>query len=104
MSEAKTSKPYPLRIPENLIELAETKGRQDRTDRATALRQFLYAGAENYALALLAEGRISAGRAAEILDTSIHRVHELARARGVEIGATPEDHRRATETAAELFR
>lgn len=103
MSEAKATRPYPLRIPENLMQLAEAKGRRDRTDRATALRQFLYAGAEDYALALLAEGRMSAGRAAEILDTSVHRVHELAAARGVEIGGALEDHRRARETARELF-
>ena len=44
MSKAKTTRPYPLRIPEGLMELAEAKARIERTDRSTALRQFLYAG------------------------------------------------------------
>lgn len=104
MSETKPTRPYPLRIPENLIELAEAKGRSERTDRSTALRQLLYSGAEDYALGLLARGRISSGKAAELLDTSVHRVHELARERGVEIGADAEDHRRSREATAGLLR
>lgn len=43
----------------------------ERTDRATALRQFLYAGAEEYVLELLAAGRISSGKAAELPDTTV---------------------------------
>ncbi|CAN5716874.1 MAG: UPF0175 family protein [Rubrobacter sp.] len=104
MSETKPTKPYPLRIPENLIELAEAKGRSERTDRSTALRQLLYSGAEDYALDLLAKGRISSGKAAELLDTSMHRIHELAAERGVEIGADNEDYRRSRETTAGLLR
>lgn len=104
MSETKPTKPYPLRIPENLIELAEAKGRSERTDRSTALRQLLYSGAEDYALGLLAQGRISSGKAAELLDTSVHRVHELAAERGVEIGADAEDYRRSRQATAGLLR
>ena len=103
MSETKPTRPYPLRIPENLIELAEAKSRSERTDRSTALRQLLYAGAEDYVLALLAQERISAGKAAELLDTTVHRVHELARERGVEIGASLEDYRRSRKATAGLL-
>ncbi|CAN5892294.1 hypothetical protein BH23ACT11_BH23ACT11_29990 [soil metagenome] len=98
MSETKASKPYPLRIPENLVEFAEAKSRGERTDRSTALRQLLYAGAEEYVLELLSAGRISSGKAAQLLDTSVHRVHELAVERGVETGAGLEDHRRSRES------
>jgi len=63
MSETKATRLYPLRVPENLMELAETKSRTESTDRATALRQLLYAGAEGYAMEFLAEGRISSGKA-----------------------------------------
>jgi predicted HTH domain antitoxin len=103
MAESKAAKPYPLRIPKNLIELAEAKSRSERTDRATALRQLLYAGAEDYAMELLAEGRISSGKAAELLDTTVYRVHELAAERGMEIGACLEDYRRSKESTAGLF-
>jgi hypothetical protein len=104
MSETRPTKPYPLRVPENLMELAEAKGRTERTDRATALRQLLYAGAEEYVMELLSEGRISSGKAAEILDTSVHRVHELARGHSIETGADTEDYRRSREATARLLK
>jgi Uncharacterised protein family (UPF0175) len=103
MSEARSTKPYPLRIPENLIELAEAKSRLEWTDRSTALRQLMYAGAEDYMVGLLEQGRISSGKAAEILDTTVRRVHELARERGVEIGASAEDFRRSRDSTAGLL-
>lgn len=103
MGETKATRPYPLRIPENLMELAEAKSRSERTDRATALRQLLYAGAEGYVMELLAEGRISSGKAAELLDTAVYRVHELAAERGIEIGARLEDYRRSRESTTGLF-
>ena len=107
MSEAKarrsSKRPYPLRIPEGLMELAEAKSRAERTDRSTALRQLLYAGAEGYVLELLGEGRIGAGRAAEVLGVSVHRVHELARVRGIELGSGVEDYRRSREASRGLL-
>jgi hypothetical protein len=92
-----------LRVPENLMELAEAKSRSERTDRSTALRQFLYAGAEHYVVGLLDQGRISSGKVAELLDTTVHRVHELARERGLEIGASVEDYGRSRESTAGLL-
>jgi predicted HTH domain antitoxin len=100
MSETRSTRPYPLRVPENLMELAEAKSRSERTDRSTALRQLLYAGAEDYVVWLLDQGRISSGKAAELLDTTVHRVHELAREHGVEIGASVDDYRRSRESTA----
>lgn len=98
-----SSRSYPLRIPDNLIELAEARAREERTDRATALRQLMYAGAEDYVVELLKRGRITVSRAAELLGSSVHRVHELARERGVETGSTPEEHARSVRTARELL-
>lgn len=57
-------KSYSLEIPENLLELAEIKSRDDETNKATALQQLLYAGAERYALELVADGRRASCRAA----------------------------------------
>ena len=104
MNEKKaTRRPYPLRIPESLLELADAKSRAERTDRSTALRQLLYAGAEEYVLELLSEGRISTTRAADILDVSVHRVHELAKKHGLKLGGTLEDHHRSVEEARTLI-
>jgi predicted HTH domain antitoxin len=85
------------------MELAEAKSRTERTDRSTALRQLLYAGAEDYVVGLLDQGHISSGKAAELLDTTVHRVHELAIERGVEIGASVEDYRRSRKSAVDLL-
>ncbi|MCL4466223.1 MAG: hypothetical protein M1389_09375 [Chloroflexi bacterium] len=97
-----STRPYPLRIPEGLLDLAEIKSQADRTDKTTALRQLLYTGAEGYALALIAEGRLSVGRAAELLDISAHDIQRLAQEHAVELGATQEQYRQAREVARRL--
>lgn len=97
------NKPYPLRIPEGLLSLVDSKAREDRTDRSTALRQLLYAGAEDYVIELLRRGRISASRAAELLDISLYRVHELMRESGVEVDAGSEGYDSRQETANRLL-
>lgn len=102
MSE--TKRPYPLRIPESLMALAEAKSRTERTDRSTALRQLLYAGAESYVLDLLGEGRVSASRAAEVLGISVHRVHELAEKHHIQAGADLGDYRRSREATRGLLK
>lgn len=97
-----TTKPYPLRIPEGLLELAEIKSQAERTDKTTALRQLLYAGAEEYVLALISEGRMSVGRGAELLEVSVLDIQRLAQEQGVELGATAEQYERAREAARKL--
>lgn len=59
---------------------------------------------EDCAVELLAEGRISSEKAAELLDTSVHHVHELAGERGVEIGADLEDYQRSRQDTVGLLR
>lgn len=51
-----STKPYALRIPRRLPKLAELESKVDRTDKATALRQPLYAGAQECVLKLLSAG------------------------------------------------
>ena len=101
--ETMASKPYPLRIPESLLSLVDSKAREDRTDRSTALRQLLYAGAEDYVIELLRRRRISASRAAELLDVSLYKVHELARERGAEVASGSEEYGRGQQTAGRLL-
>jgi MOSC domain-containing protein YiiM len=97
-----SSRPYPLRIPEGLLELAEIKSRAERTDKTTALRQLLYAGAEGYVLRLIAEGRVSVGRAAELLDITPHDIQRLAQEHDVKLGATQDQYRQAREVTRKL--
>jgi len=42
---------------------------------------------------LVAEGRISIGRAAELLDVTVHDILDGAQRQGIELGATEEQER-----------
>lgn len=99
-----STKPYALRIPKGLLELAEMKSKVDRIDKATALRQLLYAGAEEYVLELVSEGKLSLGRAAELLELSVYDIQRLAEERGIELGATADQYEKARVTAEKLGR
>ena len=86
-----TNRPYPLRIPEGVLQLAELRGHEERTDKTTALRQWLYAAAEEYAFKRLAEGRLTLSQTAELLDLSVYDVQRKAGERWDRAGG----HRRA---------
>lgn len=96
-------KPYPLRVPDNLLDLAEARSREEKVDKSTALRQLMYEGAEQYVLELISEGRLSVSRGAEILDKSVHEIYRLARKRNVEIGATEKQSEEGKGTAEEVI-
>ena len=104
MEEVKrmTNRLYPLRIPEGVLQLAELRGREERTNKATALRQWLYTAAEEYAFAQFADGRLTLSQTAELLDLSVYDVQQKVRERGIELGATAEQYRQALETACQL--
>lgn len=93
------TKAYPLRIPENLIELAEIRSREERIDKSTALRQLMYAGAEDYVLKLIRDGRLSISKAAELLDKSVYGIYKLAEKAGLEIGSTLEQYEKGKKTS-----
>lgn len=98
------SKVVPLRIPENLDELAALSAREQHTDKATALRQWLHRGAAQYVLMLVAQGRLSMERAAELLDVTIYDLQNQAETQGIELGATEEQRRQSRALAAKLAR
>ncbi len=97
------TEPYPLRIPTNLLKLAEARSLEEHIDRSTALRQLMYKGAEDYILELISRGKISASRGAELLDTNVHEIYRLAKKEGVEIGATVEQYEKGEKTAEEVI-
>ena len=87
--------PYPVRIPKHLLELADLRAAEEQIDRSTALRQLLHAGAVTYVLDVLAKGRISLSKAAELLDATPLAIVEKAREHGVELGAHVDAYRAA---------
>lgn len=54
-------------------------------------------------LKLLESGRISIGKAAELLKTSVQDIYRLAEKHGVRLGATPEQRKKGLETARKLW-
>jgi len=97
------TEPYPLRIPTNLLKLAEARSSEEHIDKSTALRQLMYKGAEDYILELISRGRLSVSRGAELLDTSVHEVYQLAKKKGVEIGATMDQYEEGEKNAEEII-
>ncbi|HIH19823.1 TPA: hypothetical protein HA244_00995 [Candidatus Micrarchaeota archaeon] len=95
---------YPLRIPEEILALAKLRAKEEYLDQSTALRQMLYLGAEDYVLSLVETGRISVGRAAELLKTSVQDIHRLAEKHGMRIGATGEQQKKSRLTLNRLSR
>jgi hypothetical protein len=93
------SKSFPLRIPDNLLDLAGVCSREQHTDKATTLRQWLYRGAEQYVLRLVEQGRITATRGAELLELSVHDIYRLAQAEGMKLGATEDQYLKSREEA-----
>ncbi len=93
-----SNRPYPLRIPEGLLKLAELQSQEERTDKTTSLRQWLYASAEAYALKRLSEGRLSLSQAADLLDLSVYDVQCKAQELGIELGATVDQYQQALAT------
>lgn len=96
------SKVVPLRIPENLDALADLSAQEEHTDKATALRQWLHRGAALYVVKLVAEGRITIGRAAELLDVTVYDLQHLAETQGIELGATDAQREQSRAHAAKL--
>jgi hypothetical protein len=85
-----------------LDELASLSAQEEHTDKATALRQWLHRGAAQYVLKLVSEGRISVGRAAELLDLTVYDIYHMAETQGVELGATDEQRQRSRAATEKL--
>ena len=99
-----TTVSYPLRIPDEIMALASLRSKEDYVDKTTALKQFLFTGAEEYVLALVSKGRISIGKAAELLDKSVYDIQSIAQKHGVEIGPTTDQMKKSEGTLKRLVK
>ena len=93
----------PLRIEENILKLAELRSKEEHTSKTAAIKQFLYSGAEEYLLRMCSHGRISIGKAAEILHKSIYELQESARKKGIELGITAKEYNESKKIAQKLL-
>lgn len=97
------TEPYPIRIPKNLLKLAEARSEEEHIDKSTALRQLMYKGAEDYILDLISRGRLSVSRGAELLDTNVHEIYRMAEKKGVELGGTMDQYEKGEKNAEEVI-
>lgn len=99
-----TTVSYPLRIPEEIMGVAKLRAKEEYVDNSTALRQMLHVGAEEYVLGLVEKGRITTGRAAELLKIPIQDIYELAKKHGVRLGANLEQIKESEKTLKMLLK
>ena len=81
---------YPMKLRNEIMPLIELKSKEEHTNKAIVLKQFLYKGLEDYVIDLISRGRLSIGKAAEILDLSIYDIQEIAKSKGLKLSATIE--------------
>jgi hypothetical protein len=96
------NKVVPLRLSENLLELVALYSEEQRTDKSTTLRQWLYRSAEEYVARLVGEGRISSSKAAELLEVSVFDIYRIAEQYGIESGATKDQYEQSRQNAVKL--
>ncbi len=94
---------YPLRIPHNLMILAESISRERYIDKSTALRQLMYEGAETYVLECIKEGKLSVSKGASILNKSVYEIYRLGKRKNIEIGAILEQYEKGKDTAKKII-
>lgn len=89
---------YPIKLKDDIMPLIELKSREEHTNKAIVLKQFLYQGLKNYVIDLVGRGRLSVGKAAEILDLSIYEIHDIAKSKGLKLSATKEQRQKSRES------
>jgi len=93
---------YPIKLKDEIMPLIELKSREERTNKSIVLKQFLYKGLEDYVIDLVEKGKLSVGRAAEVLDLSIYDIHEIAKSKGLKLSATLEQYQKNKKFVKEL--
>ena len=81
-------KPVPIRIPQNLLEIVDLHAKETRSDRSTVMRQWLWLSAELAAVKSVAAGKLTIGRAAELLDLTHYDIYRIAQENKIILGAS----------------
>ena len=81
---------YPIKLKEEIMPLIELKSKEEHTNKAIVLKQLIYGGLGDYVIKLCAKGRLSVGKAAEILDLTVYDINSMAKKMGVKLTASEE--------------
>ena len=85
-----TSKPVPIRIPENLLAIVDLHAKETRSDRSTVMRQWLWHSAEVELVKSVSAGKLTIGRAVELLELTYYDIHRIAQENNIVLGASEE--------------
>jgi predicted HTH domain antitoxin len=91
-----------VRLPEELFRVIEHRARHEKTDESTAIRQLLALGAEEYAVELFRQGKITLNEAAELAGVTLRQMIDLLQRHGVKGNVRLDQQRRALEFTREL--
>ncbi len=94
---------YPMRIREEIMPIIELKSKEEHSNKAIVLKQLLYKGLEDYLLGLIAKGRLTVGKAAEILGVSIYDVQEMAKSKNIKLTASQEQRQKSRKYVEEFL-
>ena len=94
----------PVRLSEKLWPLIDLKSKEEHLSKSVIIRKFVYDKLEDYALDLCNRGRLSIGKAAELLDTTIYGLQEKAREKGIVLSAGEDAHEVSRKTAERLVK
>lgn len=97
------SEVQPMRISEEIMQVAELKSEDEHIPKSAALKQFLYSGVEEYLLRLCSKGRISLGKVAEILQKSVYDLHEIAKEKSIPLGIGAKEYEEGRKLAESLL-
>ena len=94
----------PVRLSEKLGPLIDLKSKEEHLSKSVIIRKFVYDKLEDYALDLCDRGRLSIGKAAELLDTTIYDLQEKAREKGIVLSAAEDAHEVSRKTVDRLVK
>ena len=95
---------YPMKLKDEIMPIIELKSKEEHTNKAIVLKQLIYDGLKDYVIKLCANGRLSVGKAAEILDVSVYDIHRTAKEKGIKLSATEEQREKSRELLRKLTR
>lgn len=84
-----------VRFPEELFKVIEHRARQEKIDESTAIRQLLALGAEEYAVELFRQGKITLNEAAELAGVTLRQMVDTLQRHGVRGNVRLDQQRKA---------
>ena len=91
-----------VRLPRELLEVIRHRARQEKIDESTAIRQLLALGAENYAVELFRQGKITLSEAARLAGVTVRQMIDVLQRHGIRGNVRLDQQQKALEFVKEL--